>query len=40
MNDIIQWPCAKYWNKAWNPVIGCKLNLAPEYDETTQEDKQ
>lgn len=24
MNDLIQWPRAKYWQKAWNPVIGCK----------------
>ena len=20
----IQWPSATYWNKAWNPIIGCK----------------
>ena len=24
MNDLIQWPAAKYWEKAWNPVIGCR----------------
>lgn len=24
MSNLIQWPRAKYWNKAWNPVIGCK----------------
>lgn len=24
MNNLIQWPCAKYWNRAWNPIIGCK----------------
>lgn len=24
MNDLIQWPCAKWWEKQWNPVIGCK----------------
>lgn len=24
MSNLIQWPRAKYWDKAWNPVIGCK----------------
>ena len=24
MNELIQWPRAKYWDKAWNPIIGCK----------------
>lgn len=24
MNNLIQWPRAKYWDKAWNPVVGCK----------------
>lgn len=24
MTDLIQWPRAKYWDKCWNPVIGCK----------------
>lgn len=24
MNNLIQWPTAKYWTSAWNPVIGCK----------------
>ncbi len=24
MSRMIQWPEAKYWTKAWNPVIGCK----------------
>lgn len=24
MGKLIQWPEAKYWTKAWNPVIGCK----------------
>lgn len=24
MNNLIQWPRAKYWDKAWNPIIGCK----------------
>lgn len=24
MNSLIQWPRAKYWDKAWNPVVGCK----------------
>jgi protein gp37 len=23
-NNLIQWPCAKYWDKAWNPIIGCR----------------
>ena len=24
MTDLIQWPRAKYWDKCWNPVVGCK----------------
>lgn len=24
MRGLIQWPSAKYWDKAWNPIIGCK----------------
>lgn len=24
MNNLIQWPTAKYWTTQWNPVIGCK----------------
>ncbi len=24
MNNLIQWSRAKYWDKAWNPVVGCK----------------
>ena len=24
MSDLIQWPSAKYWTRAWNPMIGCK----------------
>lgn len=24
MSNLIQWPTAKYWEKTWNPVIGCK----------------
>lgn len=24
MRNLIQWPRAKYWEKAWNPMIGCK----------------
>lgn len=24
MNKLIQWPRAKYWDKAWNPVVGCR----------------
>ena len=23
-NELIQWPRAKYWNHAYNPVVGCK----------------
>ena len=24
MHNLIEWPRAKYWDKAWNPIIGCK----------------
>lgn len=24
VNNLIQWPKAKYWTAQWNPVIGCK----------------
>lgn len=24
MDKLIQWPRAKYWDKCWNPVIGCR----------------
>lgn len=24
MSDLIQWPRAKYWDKPWNPFIGCQ----------------
>ena len=24
MNNLIQWPRAQYWDKPWNPVIGCQ----------------
>lgn len=24
MSELIQWPRAQYWDKAWNPIIGCK----------------
>ena len=24
MNELIQWPRAKYWDKAWNPIVGCR----------------
>ena len=24
INDLIQWPRAKYWDRAWNPIIGCR----------------
>lgn len=23
-NELIQWPRAKYWDRAWNPVVGCR----------------
>ena len=22
--SLIQWPRAKYWDKAWNPILGCR----------------
>lgn len=22
--ELIQWPRAQYWDKAWNPIVGCK----------------
>lgn len=24
MSELIQWPRAQYWDKCWNPFIGCK----------------
>ena len=24
MNNLIEWPRAQYWNKCWNPIIGCE----------------
>lgn len=24
MSYLVQWPMARYWHRAWNPVIGCK----------------
>lgn len=25
MNDgVIQWPRAEYWDRPWNPVVGCQ----------------
>lgn len=24
MSGLVQWPRAKYWDRAWNPMIGCK----------------
>lgn len=24
MSSKIQWPSAKYWDKAWNPMMGCR----------------
>ena len=23
MNEFIQWPRAQYWDKPWNPIVGC-----------------
>ncbi|MBR4614871.1 MAG: DUF5131 family protein, partial [Kiritimatiellae bacterium] len=23
-NNLIQWPRAKYWDRCWNPIVGCK----------------
>ena len=23
MSDLIQWPRAQYWDKPWNPIVGC-----------------
>lgn len=23
-DELIQWPRAKYWDRQWNPIIGCK----------------
>ena len=24
MSELIQWPRARYWDKAWNPIVGCR----------------
>lgn len=24
MSELIQWPRAQYWDKPWNPIVGCK----------------
>lgn len=24
MSELIQWPRAMYWDKAWNPIVGCR----------------
>ncbi|MBP5510851.1 MAG: DUF5131 family protein [Kiritimatiellae bacterium] len=24
MSDLIQWPMARYWDKPWNPWLGCR----------------
>lgn len=24
MDNLIQWPRAQYWDKPWNPIVGCK----------------
>lgn len=31
MNDLIQWPRAKYWDKPWNSVLGCR-GVSPACD--------
>lgn len=31
MDNLIQWPEAKYWNKPWNPWLGCK-RISPACD--------
>lgn len=31
MTDLIQWPRAKYWDKCFNPIIGCH-KLSPACD--------
>ena len=23
-NNLIQWPRAQYWDKPWNPIVGCR----------------
>lgn len=23
-SELIQWPRAKYWDKCWNPIVGCQ----------------
>lgn len=23
MNELIEWPRAQYWDKPWNPIVGC-----------------
>ena len=24
MNNLIEWPRAQYWDKPWNPIVGCR----------------
>lgn len=24
MSELIQWPMARYWHRAWNPLLGCQ----------------
>ena len=31
MSGLIQWPRAQYWDKPWNPVVGCK-HVSPACD--------
>lgn len=30
--ELIQWPRAKYWDKAWNPIVGCHRTASPACD--------
>ena len=31
MSGLIQWPRAQYWDKPWNPLVGCK-HVSPACD--------
>lgn len=31
MNNLIQWPRAQYWDKPWNPWLGCR-HISPACD--------
>ena len=30
-NNLIQWPRAQFWDKPWNPIVGCK-HVSPACD--------